>query len=174
MLWFTIGISYSFNTSKICSALCCAKSLSLRLGKSTMLDPKVQMRFFWLLLFCLTLTSNTWQRSARCLAWPHLLRFELYFHLLFFFLWAVMLWGFKWERCPCLYELLFLNVCHILGYFHMQSYASVTTSSMKSNPQNIYYVTLLQVHDEREMDRVLGIEEVEFIGINNRNLGKIS
>lgn len=45
---------------------------------------------------------------------------------------------------------------------------------MKSNPQNIYYVTLLQVHDEREMDRVLGIEEVEFIGINNRNLGKIS
>ncbi|CAB4274548.1 unnamed protein product [Prunus armeniaca] len=30
--------------------------------------------------------------------------------------------------------------------------------------------TLVEVHDEREMDRVLGIEEVEFIGINNRNL----
>lgn len=29
-----------------------------------------------------------------------------------------------------------------------------------------------QVHDEREMDRVLGIEGVELIGINNRNLGK--
>ena len=31
----------------------------------------------------------------------------------------------------------------------------------------------MQVHDEREMDRVLGIEGVELIGINNRNLGKL-
>ncbi|XP_062009238.1 indole-3-glycerol phosphate synthase, chloroplastic-like [Rosa rugosa] len=30
--------------------------------------------------------------------------------------------------------------------------------------------TLVEVHDEKEMDRVLGIEGVEFIGINNRNL----
>lgn len=30
--------------------------------------------------------------------------------------------------------------------------------------------TLVEVHNEREMDRVLGIEGVEFIGINNRNL----
>ena len=29
------------------------------------------------------------------------------------------------------------------------------------------------MHDEKEMDHVLGIEGVEFIGINNRNLGKI-
>ncbi|KAH7533518.1 indole-3-glycerol phosphate synthase, chloroplastic [Ziziphus jujuba] len=29
---------------------------------------------------------------------------------------------------------------------------------------------LIEVHDEREMDRVLGIEGVELIGINNRNL----
>lgn len=27
------------------------------------------------------------------------------------------------------------------------------------------------MHDEREFDRVLGIESVELIGINNRNLG---
>jgi len=27
------------------------------------------------------------------------------------------------------------------------------------------------VHDEREMDRVLGIDGIELIGINNRNLG---
>ena len=30
-----------------------------------------------------------------------------------------------------------------------------------------------QVHDEREIDRVLEIEGIELIGINNRNLGKI-
>ncbi|GAB2285172.1 hypothetical protein Dimus_019624 [Dionaea muscipula] len=30
---------------------------------------------------------------------------------------------------------------------------------------------LIEVHDEREMDRVLGIEGVELIGINNRDLG---
>lgn len=30
--------------------------------------------------------------------------------------------------------------------------------------------TLVEVHDEKEMDRVLGIEGVQFIGINNRNL----
>ncbi|KAI3933391.1 hypothetical protein MKW98_006750 [Papaver atlanticum] len=30
---------------------------------------------------------------------------------------------------------------------------------------------LVEVHDEKEMDRVLGIEGIELIGINNRNLG---
>lgn len=30
---------------------------------------------------------------------------------------------------------------------------------------------LIEVHDEREMDRVLGIDGVELIGINNRDLG---
>lgn len=30
---------------------------------------------------------------------------------------------------------------------------------------------LIEVHDEREMDRVLGIDGVELVGINNRNLG---
>ena len=32
-------------------------------------------------------------------------------------------------------------------------------------------IVLLKVHDEREMDRVLGINGVQLIGINNRNLG---
>ena len=32
-------------------------------------------------------------------------------------------------------------------------------------------LVFLQVHDEKEMDRVLGIEGIELIGINNRNLG---
>ena len=32
---------------------------------------------------------------------------------------------------------------------------------------------LLKVHDEREMDRVLGIDGVQLIGINNRNLGTL-
>lgn len=32
---------------------------------------------------------------------------------------------------------------------------------------------LLKVHDEREMDRVLGIDGVQLIGINNRNLGML-
>lgn len=31
----------------------------------------------------------------------------------------------------------------------------------------------IQVHDEREMDRVLGIEGIELIGINNRSLGML-
>lgn len=30
------------------------------------------------------------------------------------------------------------------------------------------------MHDEREMDRVLEIEGVEIIGINNRNLGDVA
>ena len=33
------------------------------------------------------------------------------------------------------------------------------------------WTVLLKVHDEREMDRVLGINGVQLIGINNRNLG---
>lgn len=32
---------------------------------------------------------------------------------------------------------------------------------------------LLKVHDEREMDRVVGIDGVQLIGINNRNLGTL-
>lgn len=32
-------------------------------------------------------------------------------------------------------------------------------------------VTIVEVHDEREMDRVLGIDGIQIIGINNRNLG---
>uniref|UniRef100_A0A224X8L7 indole-3-glycerol-phosphate synthase n=1 Tax=Hypericum perforatum TaxID=65561 RepID=A0A224X8L7_HYPPE len=31
--------------------------------------------------------------------------------------------------------------------------------------------TLVEVHDEKEMDRVLGIDGIELIGINNRDLG---
>ena len=34
-----------------------------------------------------------------------------------------------------------------------------------------FYVPYSQVHDEREFDRVLAIEGIELIGINNRNLG---
>jgi indole-3-glycerol phosphate synthase len=33
------------------------------------------------------------------------------------------------------------------------------------------WIVLLKVHDEREMDRVLGIDGIQLIGINNRNLG---
>lgn len=32
-------------------------------------------------------------------------------------------------------------------------------------------LSLKQVHDEREMGRVLGIEGIELVGINNRSLG---
>jgi hypothetical protein len=32
---------------------------------------------------------------------------------------------------------------------------------------------LLKVHDEREMDRVLGIDGIQLIGINNRDLGTL-
>ena len=35
-----------------------------------------------------------------------------------------------------------------------------------------FNIIIFQVHDEREMDRVLGIEGIDLIGINNRNLGK--
>jgi len=35
---------------------------------------------------------------------------------------------------------------------------------------HVYFAT--KVHDEREMDRVLGIEGVELVGINNRDLGE--
>ena len=34
-------------------------------------------------------------------------------------------------------------------------------------------VLYVQVHTEQEMDRVLGLEGVELIGINNRDLGSI-
>jgi indole-3-glycerol phosphate synthase len=32
---------------------------------------------------------------------------------------------------------------------------------------------LFQVHDERELDRVLKLDGVELIGINNRSLGTV-
>ena len=32
-------------------------------------------------------------------------------------------------------------------------------------------IVLLKVHDEREIDRVIGIDGIQLIGINNRNLG---
>lgn len=31
---------------------------------------------------------------------------------------------------------------------------------------------IFKVHNEREMDRVLGIDGIELIGINNRDLGE--
>ena len=34
-------------------------------------------------------------------------------------------------------------------------------------------IVLLKVHDEREIDRVIGIDGIQLIGINNRNLGVI-
>lgn len=34
-----------------------------------------------------------------------------------------------------------------------------------------HFMLFWQVHDEREFDRVLAIEGIELIGINNRNLG---
>lgn len=34
-------------------------------------------------------------------------------------------------------------------------------------------IIFLQVHNEREMDRVLAIDGIQLIGINNRNLGEL-
>lgn len=58
-----------------------------------------------------------------------------------------------------------------MKYFRCSQYSDAILSS------SVVFITIsvifLQVHDEREMDRVLGIEGVELIGINNRNLGKV-
>lgn len=37
-----------------------------------------------------------------------------------------------------------------------------------------FFILTKKVHDEREMDRVLAIDGVNLIGINNRNLGMLS
>jgi indole-3-glycerol phosphate synthase len=51
---------------------------------------------------------------------------------------------------------------------HIQSYsASLCSGVLKCN------MYVFQVHDERELDRVLKINGVQLIGINNRNLGTV-
>lgn len=58
-----------------------------------------------------------------------------------------------------------------MEYFRCsQYYDAILSSSVVVITSSVIF---LQVHDEREMDRVLGIEGVELIGINNRNLGKV-